>query len=212
MRFLRELRLIPVVALAAAALFVLKTTAIVIEGGYTLIASRIALAQGLGEGNKGFDLPPPAALDDAAAGAARQPDDRRRRRACRRIPGCAISTIRRRIHRLGRGAEARSRRSDAARGGGDRRGTPRRSTCIKPTMTAGERAVLESLQQRRQELETRARELEVRDSLLKAAEKRIEQRLQELKEMEARVTGASSRRRTRRRPPSSRASSACTRT
>jgi flagellar motility protein MotE (MotC chaperone) len=60
---------------------------------------------------------------------------------------------------------------------------------IKPVMTAGERAVLESLQQRRQELETRARELEVRDSLLKAAEKRIEQRLQELKEMEARVTG-----------------------
>ena len=49
-------------------------------------------------------------------------------------------------------------------------------------MSAGERAVLESLQQRRQELETRAREIEVRDSLLKAAEKRIEQRLQELKE------------------------------
>jgi hypothetical protein len=46
-------------------------------------------------------------------------------------------------------------------------------------MTAGERAVLESLQQRRQELETRSRELEVRDSLLRAAEKRIEQRLQE---------------------------------
>ena len=60
---------------------------------------------------------------------------------------------------------------------------------IKPTMTAGERAVLESLQQRRQELEARSRELEVRDSLLKAAEKRIEARLQELKEMEARVTG-----------------------
>jgi flagellar motility protein MotE (MotC chaperone) len=56
-------------------------------------------------------------------------------------------------------------------------------------MTAGERAVLESLQQRRQELETRSRELEVRDSLLRAAEKRIEQRVQELREMEARVTG-----------------------
>jgi flagellar motility protein MotE (MotC chaperone) len=61
---------------------------------------------------------------------------------------------------------------------------------IKPTLSAGERAVLESLQQRRQELETRSRELEVRDSLLKAAEKRIEQRLQELKEIEARVGGA----------------------
>ena len=50
MRFVRDLRLIPVVALAAAALFVLKTSAIVIEGGYTLIASRAALAQGLGAG------------------------------------------------------------------------------------------------------------------------------------------------------------------
>ena len=42
--------------------------------------------------------------------------------------------------------------------------------------------MLESLAQRRQELETRAREIDVRDSLLKAAEKRIEQRLQELKD------------------------------
>jgi flagellar motility protein MotE (MotC chaperone) len=59
----------------------------------------------------------------------------------------------------------------------------------KPQMSAGERAVLESLQQRRQELETRAREMEVRDSLLRAAEKRIEQRLQELKDSEQRATG-----------------------
>src|SRR5690348_10479002 len=51
MRLLRDLRLIPVVALAAAALFILKTAAIVIEGGYTLIASHSAQAQGLGEGN-----------------------------------------------------------------------------------------------------------------------------------------------------------------
>ena len=68
MRLLRELRLIPVVAIAAAALFVLKTSAIVIEGGYTLIASRTAHAQGLGEGaaKTDYGLPPPAALDDTA--------------------------------------------------------------------------------------------------------------------------------------------------
>jgi flagellar motility protein MotE (MotC chaperone) len=59
----------------------------------------------------------------------------------------------------------------------------------KPALSAGERAVLESLQQRRQELESRSRENEVRDSLLKAAEKRIEQRMLELKEMETRLTG-----------------------
>ena len=50
MRLVRSLRLIPVVALAAAALFLLKVSAIVIEGGYTLIASHVALAQGLGAG------------------------------------------------------------------------------------------------------------------------------------------------------------------
>ena len=78
MRFVRDLRLIPVVALAAAALFVLKVSAIVIEGGYTLIASRAALAQGLGDGaSKANDMPPPAPLDDAARRAARRPDRRR---------------------------------------------------------------------------------------------------------------------------------------
>ena len=69
MRYVRDLRLIPVVALAAAALFVLKLSAIAIEGGYTLIASRAALAQGLGAGTtaKDYEMPPPAPLDDAAA-------------------------------------------------------------------------------------------------------------------------------------------------
>src|SRR5436853_4035278 len=68
MRFVRDLRLIPVVALAAAALFLLKVSAIVIEGGYTLIASRAALAQGLGEGVTAKDeMPPPAPLEDTPA-------------------------------------------------------------------------------------------------------------------------------------------------
>ena len=68
MRFVRDLRLIPVVALAAGALFLLKVSAIVVEGGYTLIASHVALAQGLGAGVKDndFDMPPPAALEDTA--------------------------------------------------------------------------------------------------------------------------------------------------
>jgi len=68
MRFVRDLRLIRSSQSRAAALFLLKVSAIVVEGGYTLIASRAALAQGLGEGQtaKDFELPPPAALDDAA--------------------------------------------------------------------------------------------------------------------------------------------------
>jgi flagellar motility protein MotE (MotC chaperone) len=56
-----------------------------------------------------------------------------------------------------------------------------------PPPSAGERAVLESLNQRRQELEARARELDVRENLLAATEKRIQSRLAEIKEAEARI-------------------------
>jgi flagellar motility protein MotE (MotC chaperone) len=57
-------------------------------------------------------------------------------------------------------------------------------------VSASERAILERLQARRQELEARAREIDIRESLLKAAEKRIETRVEELKAVEARVTTA----------------------
>lgn len=57
---------------------------------------------------------------------------------------------------------------------------------ISPT----ERAVLERLQERRQELETRAREVDIRESLLKAAEKRIETRVEEMKGVEQRIAAA----------------------
>lgn len=54
----------------------------------------------------------------------------------------------------------------------------------------GERAVLGRLQDRRQELENRNRQLDMRESLIKAAEKRLEAKVEELKELEARVKAA----------------------
>jgi flagellar motility protein MotE (MotC chaperone) len=59
------------------------------------------------------------------------------------------------------------------------------------TVSASERAILERLQARRQELEARAREIDIRESLLKAAEKRAEGRVEELKAIESRISGAS---------------------
>lgn len=56
--------------------------------------------------------------------------------------------------------------------------------------SASERAVLERLQERRQELDSRARELEIRESLLKAHEQRIEAKVEELKGVETRITAA----------------------
>jgi flagellar motility protein MotE (MotC chaperone) len=187
MRLVRDLRLIPIVALAAGALLLLKVSAIVVEGGYTLIASRVALAQGLGAGVKpsDFDMPPPAALEEAAPAQRGDPV----RSWVRDIYGPPEYT----------GSVAAPKAEAAAPATpADKAAKPEASTTpstdgIKPSLTPGERAVLESLSQRRQDLETRAREIDVRDSLLKAAEKRIEQRLQELKELEARLAGAATK-------------------
>ncbi|HUI97160.1 MAG TPA: flagellar protein FlbB [Xanthobacteraceae bacterium] len=58
----------------------------------------------------------------------------------------------------------------------------------------GERAVLERLGERRQELDARARELEIRENLLKSAEKRLDSRVNELKGMESEIGGAAQKR------------------
>jgi flagellar motility protein MotE (MotC chaperone) len=57
-------------------------------------------------------------------------------------------------------------------------------------VSASERAILERLQSRRQELDARAREIDIRESLLKAAEKRIETKVEELKAVESRISTA----------------------
>jgi len=58
------------------------------------------------------------------------------------------------------------------------------------SVSPSERAILERLQVRRQELEQRAREIEIRESLLKSAEKRIEGRVEEAKATEAKISTA----------------------
>jgi flagellar motility protein MotE (MotC chaperone) len=60
----------------------------------------------------------------------------------------------------------------------------------KGQIPASERAVLESLQSRRQEIEARAREIDIRESLINSAEKRIEGRIEEVKATEARISVA----------------------
>ena len=51
-----------------------------------------------------------------------------------------------------------------------------------PAPSAAERAILERLQERRQELEKRARELDIREGLIADAEKRVESKLMQIKE------------------------------
>lgn len=57
----------------------------------------------------------------------------------------------------------------------------------KPVMSPSEIAVLESLSKRRDEMDKRARELDMREQLLAAAEKRVQDRIDELKSLEKKV-------------------------
>jgi flagellar motility protein MotE (MotC chaperone) len=63
-----------------------------------------------------------------------------------------------------------------------------------PRISESERAILERLQTRRQELDQRAREIEIRESLLKAAEKRIESKVEEMKSLEGKAATAAGQR------------------
>jgi flagellar motility protein MotE (MotC chaperone) len=58
----------------------------------------------------------------------------------------------------------------------------------------GERAILESLQKRREQLDARARDLDMRESLLKAAEQRVQAKVVELKDVEKQVKSAAGNR------------------
>lgn len=57
-----------------------------------------------------------------------------------------------------------------------------------------ERALYERLQERRQELDGRARDMELRENLIKAAEQRLDGRIEELKELEGGKGSASAAR------------------
>lgn len=66
-------------------------------------------------------------------------------------------------------------------------GTPVKMDETQPQVSASERAILERLQARRQEIESRQREIDIRESLLKSAEKRIENKVEEMKAVESRI-------------------------
>lgn len=63
-------------------------------------------------------------------------------------------------------------------------------------LSSAEKALLDRLQARRQELDGRSQELDMRENLLRAAEKKIEEQLVELKAVEDRIAAAEEARKT----------------
>jgi flagellar motility protein MotE (MotC chaperone) len=194
-RIWRDIRLIPVVLVATGSLFVLKVSGIVFDGGYTL-ADRLKRDKDALQITTAASVPAQPRI--VIAGAAPPPQDGEKKPWAQEMfnfnadPADVTGSV----------------------SGGEGGAKPMKGVSSEPppptkleiggavvplaqqqqVASAGERAVLESLQERRRELDKRARDLDVRENMLKAAEKRLDAKLLELKGMETKVETAATAR------------------
>jgi flagellar motility protein MotE (MotC chaperone) len=173
-KLLRDIRLLPVVIAAAIALVVLKTAGLVIEGGYLFTAS--------------------AEAPRASAEAPTRQSSQQSSWAQQMLNFPGGQKIEPDPDVTGSVASAPKPDAPATKPAEVK---PLEGVPVFPDprehVSASERAVLERLQARRQELDTRARELEIRENLIKAAEKRLEAKADELKAIEQRADEAKER-------------------
>ena len=174
-----SVRLLPIVLFAAVSLLALKTLGILGGGGYILGgAETIGSAAGVQASNEAK----PAAAPDGQSAPKRGAvgDGEGRRSWAQEVLGYPEIT-----GSVGGGSKAPTaseRPKEAPLPFESRQGA-----------APGEIAVLERLGERRQELDARGRELEIREGLLKAAEQRLEARMEELKGIEAQTETAGQR-------------------
>jgi flagellar motility protein MotE (MotC chaperone) len=185
-RFKRDFRLIPLVLVATVSLFALKVSGLIFDGGYTL-------GERLGGANKS-DLTPTTAdsIPDVTPiifqGRAPQLPQQQQSWAKEMfnfggdITGSvgASKPAEPAKDSKGEKKEAKAAPAEAPKPNGLK-------VNLEPVAPRGERAILERLSDRRQQLDARSEELEMRENLLKAAEKRVEAKVAELKDLEAKI-------------------------
>ena len=183
MKWVREFRLIPVALVAIGALFVLKTTGLVFDNGYTL-GQRL----NRGESIVVTTVPASTAIQLRSATvplnvASAQPGTRTWAREVFNYPdvtgSVATPPASPNDATIVTGSVAAAKPPEPAKLATAPAAKPAEPPETKPaapppTTSAAERAVLERLQERRQQLDARARELDIRESLLKAAEQKFE--------------------------------------
>jgi flagellar motility protein MotE (MotC chaperone) len=210
MRFIRDLRLIPIALIASACLLALKTADLVLDSPYIFAGN----TSDAGNADVAIVRSAPGAIGSGASSDswAKQmfnfPDGKAA--ATQNLPqivarrsGDRIPTDRNNPDITGSVAEPATKPETKANAAGaaDAKAPPGKdakpppappsptviSTEGPPMPTGAERAILERLQQRREELDTRARELDMRESLIQSAEKRMDSQLTEIKDTEARI-------------------------
>ena len=173
MKSFRDIRVIPVVLVAIFGLAVLKVAGLVLDGGYV------------------FDYQPNATQKSWAQESFNFPGGGPK---VAKVAKVDMDDITGSTH--GAPAKKEEKKEEAPKPAAPAAEAPKPDGVVvypeqnPQSVSPSERAILERLQARRQELEQRAREIEIRESLLKSAEKRIEGRVEEMKATEARITTA----------------------
>jgi flagellar motility protein MotE (MotC chaperone) len=203
MRYIRDLRLIPIALIASACLLVLKVADLALHGSEimghdsTLVGdSGVSVVRGSPDG-----VAPPGKASSWATQMFNFPDGGGASGASSALPSIVpqLPKIAERDNgditgsvttRPAAGADNPVTAASAPIPGG--KPVAPGGVGIIPTdgttlPTGAERAILGRLQERREELDTRARELDIRESLIQDAEKRMDAKLAELKETEDRI-------------------------
>ena len=170
MKSVRDIRIIPVVLVAILGFAVLKVAGLVIDGGYVFDYDPQATKPSWAQDT--FNFPGGSRTDtaDITGSVDEKPKEEKSKEEKPKDEAAKPAVA---------APEMAKPEASAMH--------PEQGQPVSPS----ERAILERLQSRRQELEARAREIDIRENLLKAAEKRIEGRVQELKAVELRIATAS---------------------
>ena len=163
MKSFRNIRVIPVVVVAVCCLAVLKVAGLVIDGGYVFDYDPQRTKSSWAQQNINY----PGGAKVASAATSGDPDD---------ITGSTHGKEKPKEEQPK--PEAPDTKPD---------GVVLHPEENQQPVSASERAILERLQSRRQELEARSREIDIRESLLKEAEKRIQTKVDEMKTVEAKA-------------------------
>jgi flagellar motility protein MotE (MotC chaperone) len=199
-RWLREFRLIPVVLIAVGGLLALKVIGLLFDGGYTL-GQRLARSDTLVVTT--VPVPSTTALSAQTTPLNIAAPSRRSRPSWMQemfnypdVTGSVgASKPAAKEQAAGKDAAAGKRTAGTTsapssttseKGPADEQNAAAAGAEPPRPPSAAERAILERLQARRQEIEARARELEARENLLKEAEQRLDQRAADAKAPEPR--------------------------
>jgi flagellar motility protein MotE (MotC chaperone) len=164
MKSFRNIRVIPVVVVAVCGLAVLKVAGLVIDGGYVFDYNPQRTKSSWAQQNLNY----PGGAKVASIFTKGDPDD---------ITGSTHGEPKEKPKEEPK-PEAPDTKPD---------GVVLHPEENQQPVSASERAILERLQSRRQELDARVREIEIRESLLKEAEKRITSKVDEMKAFETKA-------------------------